>query len=450
MADETVTRDTPWALLMGIEREIRHAPDMVSFRFAVVSAPRRLIAYQQAFLVARNGANAFRAVSVSNVPTIDRNAPYIRFVERMLKAQDKLQSLDKPTILTVSGQGNNLQEDWQEFWPEAVLWQPLKAPDGRSLGGMVFVRSTAAWQEAELILLDQLADTIGHAWEALLKPATRLHRPHPRLRKYLGCAAVIAILAVLAVPVHQSVIAPADVIAHDPVPVSAPINAVIRDVNVRPNAEVKAGDVLFSFEDAELRANYEVALRSVDEAEAELRRAAQQAFGDAKGRAEVALRQARLALRKEQAQYAAYQLSQVDVKAPIDGVAVFGDPNRWRGRPVSTGEQVMSLARADQAELAIFIPVSDAINLEPGAEVRLFLDVDPLHSIAASLELSSYQPIKTADGVLAYRAIARFDEAETPPRIGLKGSAKVLGDKVPLALFLLRRPLVALRQKIGL
>jgi hypothetical protein len=164
----------------------------------------------------------------------------------------------------------------------------------------------------------------------------------------------------------------------------------------------------------------------------------------------VALRKARLALRQEQAQYASYQLSQVNVIAPVDGIAVFGDPNRWRGRPVATGEQVMSLARADQAELAIYIPVSDAINLEPGADVRLFLDVDPLHSVSATLELSSYQPVRTPEGVLAYRAVARFGADTPPPRIGLKGSAKLLGDEVPLVLFLLRRPIVALRQKIGM
>ncbi|OKH87967.1 efflux RND transporter periplasmic adaptor subunit [Thalassospira sp. TSL5-1] len=448
MVENATPQETPWALLMGIERTIRHVPDLTAFCFAVVSEPRRLIAYQQAVLVKTNGASAFRAVSVSNVPTLDRNAPYIRFVERVLKALAKQGSLSGATALSAAQLAENLQNDWQEFWPEAVLWQPLKAPDGQDMGGLILIRSQP-WQTAELVLLDQLADTIGHAWYSLKKPAARLQKPRPRLRKAVAIIAGLVALAVLAFPVPQSVIAPADVIAHDPVPVAAPINGVIRNVYVRPNAQVAAGDILFSFEDAELRANYDVALRSVDEAEAELRRASQQAFGDAKGRAEVALRQARLALRKEQAQYAAYQLSQVEVRAPIDGIAVFGDPNRWRGRPVSTGEQVMSLARPDQAELAIFIPVSDAINLEPGAEVRLFLDVDPLHSIPASLELSSYQPVKTADGVLAYRAIARFANDTAPPRIGLKGSAKLLGDKVPLVLFLLRRPLVALRQKIG-
>ncbi|OSQ40875.1 efflux RND transporter periplasmic adaptor subunit [Thalassospira mesophila] len=449
MVQENPIGDTPWALLMGIERSIRHAADLTAFRFAVVSEPRRLISYQQAVLVAKGGVGKYRILSVSNVPTLDRNAPYIRFMERLLKTVGSKGDLSKAAALSPRTLPEKLQVEWQEFLPSHVFWQPLNAPDGSEIGGLVLMR-TAPWQEAERVLLDQLADSIGHAWSSLLKPSARLRKSRPGLKKFTSLGVAIVLLAALALPVHQSVIAPADVIAHDPVPVAAPINGVIRDINVRPNAEVKAGDVLFSFEDAELRANYQVALRSVDEADAELRRAAQQAFGDAKGRAEVALRKARLALRQEQAHYAGYQLSQVDVIAPVDGIAVFGDPNRWRGRPVSTGEQVMSLARADQAELAIYIPVSDAINLEPGADVRLFLDVDPLHSVPATLELSSYQPVRTPEGVLAYRAIARFGTDNPPPRIGLKGSAKLLGDEVPLVLFLLRRPIVALRQKIGM
>ena len=109
----------------------------------------------------------------------------------------------------------------------------------------------------------------------------------------------------------------------------------------------------------------------------------------------------------------------------------------------------MAVAEPGAAELGISIPVSDAIALEPGAEVRFFLDIDPLHSVEANLEYAAYQPRETTEGILAYRAVAQFSDRENLPRIGLKGSAKIMGDHVPLALFLFRRPLSALRQAIG-
>ena len=39
---------------------------------------------------------------------------------------------------------------------------------------------------------------------------------------------------------------------------------------------------------------------------------------------------------------------------------------------------------------------------------------------------------------------------QAPPRIGLRGTAKILGDRVPLALYLFRRPLALLRQSLGI
>ena len=80
--------------------------------------------------------------------------------------------------------------------------------------------------------------------------------------------------------------------------------------------------------------------------------------------------------------------------------------------------------------------------------MALFLDSDPLHRHSATLERAAYQAQNTSAGQLAYRLDATFDTA--PPRIGLRGTAKVLGERAPLALYLLRRPLAALRQAVGL
>ena len=43
----------------------------------------------------------------------------------------------------------------------------------------------------------------------------------------------------------------------------------------------------------------------------------------------------------------------------------------------------------------------------------------------------------------------RLSDAAHPPRIGLKGTAKVFGERVSLFYYLLRRPLAAARQFVG-
>ncbi|MNF02465.1 hypothetical protein D3C80_2016120 [compost metagenome] len=79
--------------------------------------------------------------------------------------------------------------------------------------------------------------------------------------------------------------------------------------------------------------------------------------------------------------------------------------------------------------------------------MALFLDSDPLHRHEAKLERAAYEAQATAAGQLAYRLDATF--LGEPPRIGLRGTAKLYGERAPLAYYLLRRPLAAVRQGLG-
>ena len=68
----------------------------------------------------------------------------------------------------------------------------------------------------------------------------------------------------------------------------------------------------------------------------------------------------------------------------------------------------------------------------------------------ATLASSSYEAEPTPDGTLAFTLRAQFEGGEEVPRIGLRGTAKVYGERSSLFMFLFRRPLSALRQGLGL
>ena len=143
----------------------------------------------------------------------------------------------------------------------------------------------------------------------------------------------------------------------------------------------------------------------------------------------------------------------IQVRAPAAGVVVFGDVNDWIGKPLVTGERVALLGDPDDAGILIWLPVADAIDIEPGAEIRLFLQVAPLEPLQATLSQTSYQSVLSPEGISSYRLRARF-EALTPEqrqlaRIGLKGTAKIYGEKAMLGYYLFRRPLAALREWTG-
>ena len=118
-------------------------------------------------------------------------------------------------------------------------------------------------------------------------------------------------------------------------------------------------------------------------------------------------------------------------------------------RPVRIGERIMEIADPSTVELRIELPVGAAIDVTPGQAVRMYLDIDPVHPLDAVLQRVGYAAVDRPGGGLAYRLTAQLQGDGPPPRIGLRGTAKIIGGDVPLALFLFARPLAALRQRIG-
>jgi hypothetical protein len=80
--------------------------------------------------------------------------------------------------------------------------------------------------------------------------------------------------------------------------------------------------------------------------------------------------------------------------------------------------------------------------------VQLFLNAQPLQPVSATLRFMAHEAVQRADGSFAYRVRATLDR-ETEHRVGLKGTARLQGDPVPLAYWILRRPIASLRTTIG-
>ena len=193
----------------------------------------------------------------------------------------------------------------------------------------------------------------------------------------------------------------------------------------------------------------EVATKALAVAEAEYRQAAQQAVFDDKSRAQIAILKGRADQKRADVTYAKSLLERIHVTASRAGIALFDNPNDWIGRPVTIGERLLEIADPTQAELEIWLPVADAITLKPGADVDFFLNVAPDAPLHAKLYQASYQATMSPSGVLGYRLKAELADKTRPPRIGLRGTAKVHGDPVTLFYYLVRRPLAAARQLVG-
>jgi multidrug resistance efflux pump len=250
-------------------------------------------------------------------------------------------------------------------------------------------------------------------------------------------------------PVRQSVLAQAEIAPREPFMVRAPLDGVVENVLVKPNETIAEGQVLVTLDPRKLRNQLEVATRAEDAAGAELRQAQQFAVVDQKVRASLPVLQGKLDQQKAEVTFLTEQLGQTEIRAPRPGIAVYDDPNDWIGRPVAIGERIMLIADPKKVEVEARLPVADAIDLEIGGPVWLFLNIEPGRPLDATLTSVSYKAQQGPDGVLAHRVKAQLADDGQLPRIGLKGTAKLYGEQVPLAYAVFRRPMSAVRQWLG-
>ncbi|VFR45035.1 Membrane-fusion protein [plant metagenome] len=451
------TREQRLAALLQLEQRARACADTQELAFLMVNDTHALAPYRQAALWLPDPGGDGTVSALSGLAVPDANAPYTVWLAGVLAARARAGQTD----------AFQAQADEAAMWAEHLpahgwlLPLPLAADrDGAPRQGLLALWRDTPWAPGESQVLGLLADAYAHAWRALAPRQERrgpkgwwatLRHGKRRGRWWLALAA--ALLVLLCLPVRQSVLAPAEVVARSPFAVRAPLQGVVDRIAVAPNQAVTAGQLLAALDSRELEGRLETARQALAVADAELRQNRQQALVDERSKATLALALGKRDQAAADADYYTKALARTQLRAERDGIALFDDPADWIGKPVALGERIMMVADPGDAELEILLPVGDAIDLPAGATVSLFLNTAPAAPLSATLVRVGYRAAPAADGTLAYRVRARFDETVAPedlPRVGLKGTAKLYGSRTPLAGYLLRKPLATLRVWLGL
>lgn len=459
----TILAESSLALL-DLSRQARRAVTVRELGFVLVNDSRSLVAYRQAGLwVAAEGVYA-----LSGVVQIEANAPYALWLE-MVCVYLAEQSMEQVCSVMASDLPAPLAAAWEEWWPLHAIWLPLQgaiasgtgqAKQDMNAAGLVLVRELP-WTQQEKVLLQEWADIAQHAFHGLYRPRTgswrslrqRMReqlvlRPEQRWwqQRSLRWAALVAVI--LVVPVRLTVLAPGELVPAHPLVIRAPLEGVVDTFHVQPNQMVRKDQPLFGFDEALIKSRSDVAAQALATAETEYRQTLQQALTDSKSKQLLALLIGKIEEKRAEVDYLRDQLLRARVLAPQDGMALFDDPSEWIGKPVTVGERIMRIAVPLDSEVEIWLPIADAIALAPDAQVKLYLNASPLSPVSARLRFQAHDAVKRPDGSYAYRVRATLD-ASTAHRVGLKGTAKVYGDWVPLIYWVMRRPLAAVRSTLG-
>lgn len=436
---------TDLADLFQIEAHVRKAEDELELAFVAVNETYRVLPYRQAVLWGPGDG----VIAVSGAPSVAADAPFIRWLAALFASWRDALASGETVDLTVDDCRDDLRAQWSEWMPAHVRLMPWRDRHGDLLAAILFATDAQPTAD-EGRLLAYLCEVHAHALAALRPTASwRARLSATPLARRLLIGAVIAI-GILAVPIRMSVIAPADVVAIDPFVVRSPLDGVLESFHVAPNEKVAAGRPLFDLDPTSIEVRIETARSALAVADAELRQASQQAIFDQRAKSQLPSLQGKAQERKEELAYLATLLERSRVRAPRDGIVLMDDPTLLIGRPVQVGERVVQIVDERKTEIEAWLPAGDLLDFEPDASMRLFLNVDPTAPLDARLRLLSYEPVTRPDGTLAYRLKGAFTETDHAPRVGLRGTVRIDGPRASLFYFLIRRPLVVLRQTLGI
>lgn len=252
-----------------------------------------------------------------------------------------------------------------------------------------------------------------------------------------------------------------EVVPKDPVVVAAPIEGVIKQVDVKPGEAVKRGDLLVEYDVLQAEHDLQATKKERDIIASQLQRATIDSFKEKppsegsdqnvnKDLADVSVLKLQLQRQTIKVNLLESELKKMHVKATIDGVVMMEDPDSWRGHPVRVGEVILTLASPEESKIRIWIPESDNINLDLEKPIDLFLHADPNHELKGKLVHVSENSTVSPQGVPSFEADGEWVASSATIKLGLKGTAVLYGENVTLFYWIARRPWAFLRELFGL
>ena len=206
--------------------------------------------------------------------------------------------------------------------------------------------------------------------------------------------------------------------------IAVPMAGFVAEANARAGDVVKAGDILFSLDDRDLRlerlkwvgqrSQYS---REHSEALAEHDRAKVNILG-----AQIEQAEAQIALIEE-------QLERINVTAPFDSFVVSGDLSQSLGAPVERGDILFEVAPLDAYRVILEVDERDIGEVAVGQSGQLALTGMP--GDALPVEIEKITPVSTAEeGRNYFRVEAHLpDEALPTLRPGMQGVGKIYIDQ---------------------
>jgi biotin carboxyl carrier protein len=275
-------------------------------------------------------------------------------------------------------------------------------------------------------LAERARDGLRRGWQGLL-------RPQGARRRQALVASLVALLALLAVPVPYLVGGKARVEGQEQRLIVAPTDGFLKATRVRPGDRVQAGEVLVEMADQDLQLQRRrwVAEQSQQES----------AYATALARSDrsaMVIALARVEEARSQLALVDADLARASIAAPFAGTVIDGDLSQALGAPVERGKVLMTIVPGDQHRVVIDIDERDIADVRAGQAGSLALSALPWDSLP--IRVQRVTPVaRTVDGSNVFEVEADIADGSASIRPGLEGVAKIRVGRQPIAWTALHR-----------
>ncbi|MEM9016940.1 MAG: efflux RND transporter periplasmic adaptor subunit [Verrucomicrobiota bacterium] len=272
-----------------------------------------------------------------------------------------------------------------------------------------------------------------------------VHRIWKRLgqsQKRLVLTFLIGLLGVGFVPLRERCEAPLNLEPTVRRIIAAPFDSTLRLTEAEAGDLVSEGDVLARLDGREVRFALVEAIANRTRAEKEADRAL-----DAGKVAEAQMAQLEAESHAQQQQLNEAKQERLEVRSPIKGLVLQGDLERAEGTPLRTGDRLFEIAPIDSLLVEVALPESEISRVRVGMPVRIKLEAYPGETLEAEL---TRVPLRSEirDGQNVFVCEATIENHDERFRPGMKGEAKVLGDRTFLLWTILRPAVNYVRLKL--
>ena len=217
-------------------------------------------------------------------------------------------------------------------------------------------------------------------------------------------------------------------------------DCVVRQCAVQDGDTVKKGDVILHYDTDRMRFQLAAAQAAFQEADAEYEKESKASFTDREKLGQLKI----LAYKREQARIAIaeaqWYLAHSVVRAEAAGVVTLpeGSADKLSGRALRQGEKQFDILTGSGMIAEIMVNEKDASVLENQPKVMLFLHTRPELPIQAKIISERFYPELTEQNIYSYNLKAEMVGEVPDLRYGMRGVARVTGQKVKLGYYLFR------------